>query len=100
MLSVGLFVRVEARPDKVAEVEVLLKSVVEAVSREGRAVVWFGLRVGPTTFVVFDAFAEDADRQAHLEANAEALRKAGADLFAEPPVIEHVDVVASLVPGR
>ena len=96
MVSVGLFVKVEAKPDKAAEVEAMLQAAVEAVRQEGRAVCWFALRLGPTTFAVYDAFADEADRRAHLEANAEALRAAGA----APPTVEHVDVVASLLPGK
>lgn len=99
MVTVGLFIRVEARPDRVGEVEERFKDVVEIVRKEGKAVVWFALRLGPTTFAIYDAFADDADRRAHLEANLPALRAAGADLFAEPPTIEHIDVVASLIPA-
>jgi quinol monooxygenase YgiN len=99
MVTVGLWVRVEAKPDKVAEVEATLKSVVDQVRHEGKAVVWFALRLGPTTFAIYDAFADNADRQAHLDANSAALHEAGATLFTEPPVIEHVDIVASLLPG-
>lgn len=100
MVSVGLFIKVEAKPDKAAEVETMLKAAVEAVRQEGKAVCWFGLRLGPTTFAVYDAFADEEDRRAHLEANGEALRKAGADLFAAPPTVEHIDVVASLLPEK
>lgn len=99
MATVGLFVRVEAKPDKVGEVEALLKSAVDKIREEGRAVVWFGLRLGPTTFAIYDAFADDADRQAHFEGNAEGLREAGADLFVAPPAFERIDVLASVVPG-
>jgi quinol monooxygenase YgiN len=100
MITVGLLIRVEAKPDKVAEVEAALKSAVAPVRAEGKAVVWFGLRLGPTTFAIYDAFANDDDRQAHLKANFEALRAAGAELFAEPPTVEHIDIVASLIPGE
>lgn len=100
MVTVGLFIRVEARPDKVDEVEARFKDVVEIVREEGKAVVWFALRLGPTTFAIYDAFADVADRRAHLEANLPALRAAGADLFAEPPTVEHIDVVAGLIPGH
>lgn len=99
MVTVGLLVRVEAEPDKVAEVEAMLGAAVEQVRQEGRAVAWFGLKLGPTTFAIYDAFEDEADRQAHLEANGEALRKAGAELFAGPPAVEHVDVIAALLPG-
>jgi quinol monooxygenase YgiN len=100
MVTVGLFIRIEAKPDKVAEVEKRFASVVEIVRKEGKAVVWFALRLGPTSFAIYDAFADDADRQAHLDANLPALRAAGADLFAEPPTVEHIDVVAGLIPGE
>jgi quinol monooxygenase YgiN len=96
MATVGLFIRVEAKPDKVTEVEALLKSVVDRVREEGLAVVWFGLRLGPATFGIFDAFTSEADRDAHLKANGDALRAAGAELFAGSPSIEYVDVVAAL----
>jgi quinol monooxygenase YgiN len=100
MLTVGLFIRVEAKPDRVAEVEAKLKSVVDIVRAEGKAVVWFALKLGPTSFAIYDAFTNDEDRQAHLDANGPALRAAGAELFVEEPAIQHIDVVASLLPGE
>ena len=99
-VTVGLFIRVEAKPDKAAEVEEKFKQVVDLVREEGKAVAWFALRLGPTTFAIYDAFSDDADRQAHLEASLPALRAAGAELFAEPPTVEHIDVVAALLPGQ
>ena len=75
-------------------------AVVDIVRAEGKAVVWFGLRLGPTTFAIYDAFATEEDRQAHLDANFEALREAGEQLFTGPPTVEYIDVVASLIPGE
>lgn len=40
MVTVGLFIRVEAKPDKVAAVEERLKQVVDLVREEGKAVAW------------------------------------------------------------
>src|SRR5437879_115847 len=100
MVNVGLLIRVETRPDKAEEFEARLRSVVDIVRAEGKAVVWFGLRLGPTSFAIYDAFANDEDRQAHLDANFESLRKAGEGLFAGPPTVERIDVVASLIPGE
>jgi quinol monooxygenase YgiN len=100
VVTKGLFIRVEAKPDKVEEVEERFKQVVDIVRKEGKAAAWFALRLGPTTFAIYDAFYNDADRQAHLDANGPALRTAGAELFAEPPTVEHIDVVASLLPGE
>jgi quinol monooxygenase YgiN len=101
MLSLGFLIRVEAKPDRVAEVEAMLKSAADHVRKEGLAVVWFGLRVGPTTFAIFDAFTDEADRQAHWDANGATLSgAAAAELFAESASVERVEVVAALLPGE
>ena len=96
MVNVGFLIRVEAKPDKVPEVEAMLKSAVDHVRKEGLAVVWFALRLGPTTFAIFDAFVDEAGREAHWEANGKTLRgEAAAELFAGSPSVERVDVVAT-----
>ncbi len=100
MVTVGLLVRVEARPDRVAEVEAKLKEVVDIVRAEGKAVVWFALRLGPTSYAIYDAFRNEADRQAHLDVNGPALRAAGAELFVDEPEIQDVDIIASLLRGE
>lgn len=100
MVSVGLLIRVEAKPDRADEVEARFKQVVEIVRAEGKAVAWFAMRLGPTTFAIYDVFTNDADRQAHLDANGPALREAGAELFVDEPEVQYVDVVASLLPGE
>jgi len=100
MVKLGLFIRIEAEPDKVEEVEARFKQVVDIVREEGKAVAWFALRLGPTTFAIYDAFTNEDDRQAHLAANLPALRAAGADLFVEQPTVQHIDVIAALLPGE
>lgn len=99
MVTVGLLIRIAAKPDRVPEVEAALKSALEQVREDTATVVWFALRLGPTTFGVFDASLDEAGRQAHLEAYGEALRAAAAELFAEPPSIEYVDVLGAKLPG-
>jgi quinol monooxygenase YgiN len=101
MGKVGFLIRVEAKPDKVLEVEAMLRSAVDHVQEEGLAVVWFALRLGPTTFAIFDAFADDAGREAHWEANGKTLSSAAAaELFAGAPAVERVDVVAAALTGE
>jgi quinol monooxygenase YgiN len=100
MINTGLFVRVQARPDKTADIEVLLKSAADQVREEGLAVAWFALRLSPAEFIIFDVFTGEADRDAHLQANADALRAAGAELFAAPPSIEYTDVIAAVLPSQ
>ena len=61
---------------------------------------WFGLRLGPSTFGIFDAFPDESGRQAHLTGQvAAALMAKAGELFATPPSIEKVDVLAAKLPG-
>ncbi|MDR0346218.1 MAG: antibiotic biosynthesis monooxygenase [Nocardiopsaceae bacterium] len=98
MVTVGLLIRIEAKPDKVPEIEAMLKSALDQVREDTATVVWFALRLGPTTFGVFDASVDEAGRQAHLDAYGGALRAAAADLFAGSPAIEYVDVIGAKLP--
>lgn len=97
---VALLVRLEARPGKEADVAHLLQSGLAIVREEHGTPYWFALRLGPTTFGIFDAFADDAARQAHLAGRlAAALMARAPDLLAEAPAIERVDVLAAKLPG-
>jgi quinol monooxygenase YgiN len=100
MVNVGLFVRLEAKPGKESEVEAFLKSALPLAEAEPATTVWFGIRLGPSTFGVFDAFPDNAGRQAHLTGQiAAALMARAADLLSAPPVIENIDILASKLPG-
>jgi quinol monooxygenase YgiN len=99
MVTVALLVRLEAKPGKEAEVESFLRGGLPLVQDEPGTIAWFGIRLGPSTFGIFDAFANDAGRQAHLSGKvAAALMAKASELFAKPPVIEKVDVLAAKLP--
>ena len=99
MVKVALLVRLEAKPGKEAEVESFLKSGLALVEEEPATTAWFAIRMGPTTFGIFDAFPDEAGRQAHLAGKvAAALMAKAAELFAQPPTIEQVDVLAAKLP--
>ncbi|PNB47813.1 antibiotic biosynthesis monooxygenase [Pseudomonas sp. GW456-12-10-14-LB2] len=99
MVKVALFVRLEAKPGKEKEVERFLLSGLPLVEEEPATKAWFGIRLGPSTFGIFDAFPDEAGRQAHLSGKvAAALMANAAELFAEPPSIEKVDVLAAKLP--
>ncbi|SOE87151.1 Quinol monooxygenase YgiN [Burkholderia sp. YR290] len=100
MVKTALFVRLEAKPGREQEVEAFLKGGLPLVEAEPATIAWFGLRLGPSTFGIFDTFPDEAGRQAHLAGKvAEALMAKAADLFASPPEIAHVDVLAAKLPG-
>ncbi len=100
MVNVGLLVRLEAKPGKEAEVEAFLRDALPIAQGEPATVAWFAIRHGPSSFGVFDAFPDDAGRQAHLSGKiAAALMQRADELFAEPPSIKPVDVLAAKLPG-
>jgi len=99
MVTVALFVRLEAKPGKESEVETFLKAGLPLVLEETATTAWFGIRLGPTTFGIFDAFPNEAGRQAHLTGKvAAALMAKASELFAVPPSIEKCDVLAAKLP--
>ena len=98
MPTVSLFVRLEAKPGKEQDVAAFLKQGLELANQEETTPVWFALRLGPSTFGVFDAFRDEAGRQNHLNGPiAKALMAQAPNLFAAPPVIERIDVLGAKV---
>ena len=96
--TVGLFVRLEAKPGKEREVADFLRSGLAIVQDEPATLTWYAVRMGPSTFGIFDTFPDDAGRQAHLAGKVAAALMARADeLFARPPAIERVDILAEKI---
>jgi protease I len=97
--GVALFVRLEAKPGREADVENLLRRGLPLVAEEPETTSWYGMRLGDSTFGIFDTFADDSGRQAHLSGRvARSLEERADDLFARPPVIERIDVLACKLP--
>ena len=98
MVKVGLFVKLKAKPGKEAELGQLLKGALPLAMEEQGTTVWYALQFDRSTFGIFDAFATDAGRDAHMAGRiAAALMAKAPDLLAKPPVIEQVDVMAAKV---
>jgi quinol monooxygenase YgiN len=98
-VSVALLVRLEAKPGKEAEVERFIRDGLSIVQGEPGTTAWFGIRMGPSTFGIFDAFPDESGRQAHLSGRvAAALKEKASDLFSQAPVIEKVDILAAKLP--
>ena len=99
MVKVALFVRLEAKPGKETAVEEFLRAGLPLVQNEPATTAWFGIRLGPRTFGIFDAFPDEAGRQAHLSGKvAAALMAKASELLEKPPAIEKVDVLAAKLP--
>ena len=99
MLKLSLFVRLEAKPGKENEVADFLQQGLQLANQEATTPLWFALRLGPTTFAIFDAFENEAARQTHLNGPiAKALMENASRLLATPPVIERVEVLGAKLP--
>jgi quinol monooxygenase YgiN len=99
MVKEALFVRLEAKPGKEQAVESFLKGALPEVNAERGTEAWFAIRMGPSTFAIFDAFPDEAGRQAHLAGRvAAALMKNAPDLLSSSPTIDKADVLAAKLP--
>jgi quinol monooxygenase YgiN len=100
MTTKALFVKLEAKAGKENEVAKFLRDRQGLVQQEPATIAWFGIRLGPTTFAIFDAFPDEAGRDAHLSGKvAKALMEKARELLAEPPKIEQADVLADRLLG-
>ena len=94
MIKYALFARLEAKPGREAEVQQFLEAGLSMARDEKTTPIWCALRISPTTFGIFDAFEDEAGRQAHLAGPiAQALMAKAPELFAKPPAIEPIHVL-------
>jgi quinol monooxygenase YgiN len=99
MTNLALLVRLEAKKGKETEVENFLRGGLSIVENEPATISWYALKLGPSTFGIFDTFPDEDGRQAHLTGEvAKALMAKAADLLAEPPSMEKVEVLAAKMP--
>jgi quinol monooxygenase YgiN len=95
----ALFALLEAKAGKEREVESFLKSAQPLAMGESETTTWYALKLGPTKFGIFDTFKNEEGRNAHLTGEiAKALFAKAEDLFAVPPQVEKLDILASKAP--
>jgi len=95
MVKYAILARVEAKPGKEEAVEQFLKSALPLAQDEKDTVSWYAIKIGPSTFGIFDTFNEEAGREAHLNGKiAAALMQHANELLSKPPVIEKVELLA------
>ncbi len=95
MVKFALFARLEAKAGKEETVAEFLKSALTMAEDEVKTISWYALRLGPSTFGIFDTFNDEEGREAHLKGEiAAALMKHAGDLLATPPTIEKAELLA------
>jgi quinol monooxygenase YgiN len=99
MDKLSILVQLEAKPGKEDEVEKFLKSALPLVQAETGTTTWYALKMGPSKFGIFDTFADEKGRNAHLGGEvAKALFAKAEDLFAKPPLIDQPEILAAKAP--
>jgi|SRR4051794_37955332 quinol monooxygenase YgiN len=98
--NLALLVRVEAKTGHEEDVENFLRDALPLVDGEAGTTLWFGFRIGPSTFGIFDCFPDEPARQEHLNGQVagQLLEKAD-ELLAAPPTIEQLDILAAKLPA-
>jgi quinol monooxygenase YgiN len=101
MEQLGILAVLEAKAGKEKEVEQFLKSAVSLAEQEQQTVSWYAIKLGPSTFGIFDTFADQSGREAHLKGEiAKALFARADELLAKPPVIEQSEILAVKAASR
>ena len=97
-LSVAFVAKITAASGSEHELAELLTGAVELANAEEGTVVWFAVRTSPDTFWIFDAFANEDDRQAHASGQIVAALSENARLLGAEPEIMPADILASKLP--
>ncbi|HEV3198867.1 MAG TPA: antibiotic biosynthesis monooxygenase [Bryobacteraceae bacterium] len=96
MEAIGLLVTLEARAGKEADAEAFLKSAQQLALDEKETLKWYAIKLASGKFGIFDTFANEAGRNAHLNGEiAKALGARASELFAVPPQVQKVEVLAN-----
>lgn len=92
----ALQAQVEAKPEKVTEVQEFLESALGLAEEEEGTTTWFAYQIDETTFGIFDTFPDEDARQAHLDGEiAEKLMANADELLASEPQIDELDVIGA-----
>jgi quinol monooxygenase YgiN len=95
MSRVAIWAQLEAKPGKERELEEFLQSAQPLAEREPETVSWYAIKMGPGKYGIFDTFADENGRNAHLNGEiAKALFAKAIDLLATPPEISKPEVLA------
>lgn len=96
MPKLALYVPLKAKPGRESDVADFLNSALPLVQEEPGTLTWYAIQEGPGAYAIFDTFDTEEDRQTHLDGKvAAALMDKAEELFAEPPQIHKLTLVAA-----
>ena len=101
MSKLAIWAQLEAKPGKEKELEAFLKSAQPLAEREPGTVSWYAIKMGPGKYGIFDTFADENGRNAHLNGEiAKALFAKAGELLAQAPKIDKPEVLAAKPSAR
>ena len=96
MSKLAIWAQLEAKPGKERELEEFLKSAEPLAEREPGTLTWYAIKISPGKYGIFDTFADENGRNAHLNGEiAKALLAKAKDLLAEAPRVDKPEILAS-----
>lgn len=100
MESFAVFVRLQSKPGKEAELERLLNDGLAMVQDEPKTIAWYAMSLGPSSFGIISTFPDEDGRQEYLSGSfSAALMDKASDLLAHRPIIELMSVLAEKTPA-
>lgn len=96
MAQQAIWVMLKAKQGKDAEIEAFLKQGAQMAGDEAQTVTWYGVKVAPGVYGVFDTFADEVGRDAHMNGEiAKALMAKAPELFENELRIEQMEILAA-----
>ena len=100
MATLSIWAQLEAKPGKEKEVEEFLKSAQPLAVKEKGTLTWYAIKLGAGKYGIFDTFADEKGREAHLNGDiAKALFAKAKELFAKAPEINKPEILAAKGPS-
>jgi Uncharacterized conserved protein len=100
MAKLAIWAEVEAKPGKEQAVAEFLKSAEALVERERWTLTWYAVKLSGANFGIFDTFADEKGREAHLNGEiAKALFAKAQELFVREPKVHKIEILAAKIPG-
>ena len=100
MPKLAIWAQLTAKPGKETEVEAFLKSAQSLAEKEKQTITWYAVKMAHGSYGIFDTFADEAGRKAHLSGEiAKALFARAEELFAKAPEVHQIELLAAKVPG-
>jgi quinol monooxygenase YgiN len=95
METLGILVIMQAKKGRQRELEAFLKSALPLAQAEPMTIRWYALKLDESRFAIFDTFADESGRNAHLSGEiAKALFAKAGELLEKPPAVDQPEILA------